>query len=332
MNFMDLSCFVMAAEEMNFTRAARRLYISQQSLSSHIAKLEEHYGARLFDRKAPLTMTKEGALLLDHAKAILSEERQARAELADLKEEKDCELRIGISGYRSSVMMPFLLPAFHEAHPECRVKLLEAPLAQVTEALIRGRVEIVIGYEVGRESGIQSDILYEEEIFLVIPRPILESCFTEGERKRLNYQTRVSFKTAANCPLILLGQGTWLRGTVDAFAAERDLELSPRVETASIDTMLSLCLEGMGAMVCPEIYLDQEWLEKEGFSVLRLSEPIFCKRIAVNYLAGKYQTKAAREFIKIAGSIFCQGWQKRKRTAGQRHQNPVGSPDKTVGM
>ena len=80
MNFVDLSCFVMAAEEMNFTRAAKRLYISQQSLSSHIAKLEEHYGVRLFDRSAPLTMTREGNLLLKHARAILDEENQIKEE------------------------------------------------------------------------------------------------------------------------------------------------------------------------------------------------------------------------------------------------------------
>ena len=94
MNFVDLSCFVMAAEEMNFTRAAKRLYISQQSLSRHIAKLEEHYGVRLFDRSAPLTMTREGNLLLKHARAILDEENQIKEELQDLREGGGCQLSI----------------------------------------------------------------------------------------------------------------------------------------------------------------------------------------------------------------------------------------------
>ena len=43
MNFLNLEYFLVAAEELNFTRAAKRLYISQQSLSNHIAKLEEYF-------------------------------------------------------------------------------------------------------------------------------------------------------------------------------------------------------------------------------------------------------------------------------------------------
>ena len=52
MNFSDLECFLAAAEEKSFTRAANRLYISQQSLSAHILKLEKHYQAKFtIDRK-----------------------------------------------------------------------------------------------------------------------------------------------------------------------------------------------------------------------------------------------------------------------------------------
>ncbi len=50
MNFRNLQYFLAAAEEKNFTHAARRLYISQQSLSGHVAKLEEELGVPLFER------------------------------------------------------------------------------------------------------------------------------------------------------------------------------------------------------------------------------------------------------------------------------------------
>lgn len=308
MNFVDLSCFVMAAEEMNFTRAAKRLYISQQSLSSHIAKLEEHYGVCLFDRSAPLTMTREGNLLLKHARAILDEENQIKEELQDLREGGGCQLSIGISGYRSSAMMPVLLPAFYKKRPECRVKLLEAPLAQVTEALLHGRVEMVIGYESDEDKGIRSDILYEEEIWLVIPGRIFEACFSDSERERLLSQTRISFQTARKCPLILMGERTWLREMVEAFGREKEVEFYSSVETASIDTMISLCMKEMGAMVCPEIYLDEKQLREDGFKVFRLSESMFRRKIAVNYLDRKYQPRIAKEFIALAKQVFHKGW------------------------
>ena len=63
MNLRSLEYFLAAAEELNFTRAAERLFITQQALSSHISKLEEYYGVRLFDRGIPMTLTDAGRAL-----------------------------------------------------------------------------------------------------------------------------------------------------------------------------------------------------------------------------------------------------------------------------
>lgn len=49
-NFLNLEYFLVASEELNFTRAAKQLYISQQSLSSHILNLEKEFGVALFNR------------------------------------------------------------------------------------------------------------------------------------------------------------------------------------------------------------------------------------------------------------------------------------------
>ena len=55
MNFLNLQYFCVAAEELSFTKAAKRLFISQQSLSSHISRLEEEFGVVLFNRTQPVT-------------------------------------------------------------------------------------------------------------------------------------------------------------------------------------------------------------------------------------------------------------------------------------
>ena len=49
-NFLNLEYFLAAAEELNFTRAAKRLYISQQSLSNHISNMEKEFDVVLFIR------------------------------------------------------------------------------------------------------------------------------------------------------------------------------------------------------------------------------------------------------------------------------------------
>ena len=62
MNLLNLEYFLIAAEELNFTRAAKRLHIAQQSLSNHIAKLEDHFGTPLFDRNPPMSLTPAGGM------------------------------------------------------------------------------------------------------------------------------------------------------------------------------------------------------------------------------------------------------------------------------
>ena len=60
MNLRSLEYFLIAAEELNFTRASERLFITQQALSSHIKRLEEEYNIQLFERRPALHLTLEG--------------------------------------------------------------------------------------------------------------------------------------------------------------------------------------------------------------------------------------------------------------------------------
>mgnify|MGYP000311473999 CR=1 FL=1 len=53
-NFLNLEYFLVAAEELNFTRAARKLYISQQSLSNHISNLEKEFDSNFSSTAPPL--------------------------------------------------------------------------------------------------------------------------------------------------------------------------------------------------------------------------------------------------------------------------------------
>ena len=67
MNFSSMEYFVVLAQERNFTRAAERLHMTQQSLSSHIAAMERELGCQLFVRHIPLDFTYAGEVMLRYA-------------------------------------------------------------------------------------------------------------------------------------------------------------------------------------------------------------------------------------------------------------------------
>ena len=107
MNFLHLKYFLLVAEELNITRAAERLYISQQSLSNHISNLERELDVKLFTRSPKLSLTYAGDMLVDTATQILDLHSQFLTKVGDINRHYMGMLRLGISqvsgGSRTSV-------------------------------------------------------------------------------------------------------------------------------------------------------------------------------------------------------------------------------------
>ena len=97
MNFQNLKYFLLVAEELNITRAAERLYISQQSLSNHIANMERELDVKLFTRSPKLSLTYAGELLVDTATQILDLHTQYLTKVGDISRHYMGVLRLGIS-------------------------------------------------------------------------------------------------------------------------------------------------------------------------------------------------------------------------------------------
>lgn len=74
MDTISLYYFTEAAKDLNFTQTANRLFLSQQNLSSHIARLESKCGCKLFQRKPKVQLTYEGELFLAYAKEAVASE------------------------------------------------------------------------------------------------------------------------------------------------------------------------------------------------------------------------------------------------------------------
>jgi len=127
MQLRRIRYFVAVAEELNFTRAAERLYIAQPPLSTQIRALEEELGARLFDRdKRHVFLTQAGKHFLDRARAILASVEAAKIEVRSAALGAVGKLAFG---YTASSMFTHLLPAaikrFSAEHPHVSLVLNE---------------------------------------------------------------------------------------------------------------------------------------------------------------------------------------------------------------
>jgi DNA-binding transcriptional LysR family regulator len=122
-NTRQLRYFVAVAEELNFTRAAARVYIAQQALSLQIRKLEEQLGVRLFERNTRhVELSAAGAALLPEARRILGNWDHAQDLLADVREES-VTLRLGFVAGAAVELTGPIIDEFTRSHP--RVTLLQ---------------------------------------------------------------------------------------------------------------------------------------------------------------------------------------------------------------
>lgn len=309
MNFLNLEYFIVAAEEMNFTRAAKRLYISQQSLSNHIAKLEEHFGVQLFDRGVPLTLTAAGQSLYNNAQVILDAKKQTELELQDIKDFKSADLTIGVPNTRGAIVLPPLLNEFHNKFPQVRMHLYEGTSAEITEALYRGKIDLTVGFVLDDPENICTVLLEEERSMIVVPVNILQNYFTEEERGKFLHKQVLPLQTFQKCPFIKMKHSNWIGAVFDNCCREAKMTPEVVLETVNVMTMLSLCAEGLGVIVCPSAFLKENSpvlanKQKKRIKLFYLDYQPAHKMIAVNFLKNKYQTQAAKEFIEITKSSF----------------------------
>lgn len=76
--------FIAVADELNMTKAAAKLFISQQSLSAYIQRMEKQYGVTLFERKPSLQLTEAGRAMYFYAKEIVLSEDKLTSRFADI--------------------------------------------------------------------------------------------------------------------------------------------------------------------------------------------------------------------------------------------------------
>lgn len=138
MNFQSMEYFVALAEEQSFTRAAKRLHVTQQTLSAHIASLEKELRVKLVNRRIPLTLTASGNEFLNFARRFRNEQRDLRHIFDDIAGDKRGLLAVGIASTRGHLIMPKTIASYRKRYPDIRVKIYEGENTELLDLLKRG--------------------------------------------------------------------------------------------------------------------------------------------------------------------------------------------------
>ena len=145
MNLKQLEVFLAVAESGSFSRGAEATFITQSTVSQHIAALENEMGVKLLDRTGRgALLTEGGKLLLEQARRVVSGAREIEQTMRRFRGLEEAELRVGGSTIPGDHMIPHVLPLFLARHPGVRLTLLQGDSREILEKVAREEVELGI--------------------------------------------------------------------------------------------------------------------------------------------------------------------------------------------
>lgn len=300
--------YVMAiAEEKSISKAAKKLYITQPSLSQYIMRLENNLGVKLFDRSASsMILTYAGEIYVETAKDILNLNTGMKRKLSDIAGSKKGRLVMGVPHQAGRHVLPLVLPEFHRQYPEIEIVVKEDVTMRLEEMLLSGKIDIAILNLPMQNEKILYETIATERVFLVAPKDhwICDSKMFSGDN------CKIDFNSLKDEPFILLEQGQRMRLLMDEIFKIANFKPNVLMEIKNLDTAYCIAAAGMGFTLVPENVI---WLLNVDANQYNnfLIDNVTLTLVAA-YRRGEYLTKATNEFINITKEILSLKQKERK--------------------
>ena len=308
MNFQHLKYFLMVAEELNITRAAERLYISQQSLSNHISNMERELNVKLFLRSPKLSLTYAGDLLVETATQILDLHSQYLAKVGDINRNYLGLLRVGISHTCGLALLPDILPIFRKEFPQVEFSLFEGNSNQLEDELSHGRVDLIICFQPIMIEGIQAVPLTSQRLVMVVPKAFTNQLYgSKADEMRRQFAHGGDISAFTHMPFVLIKKGNRTRNIVDQYFSRYYFKPKLILETENTVTTLAMAQAGVGITICPELFLRALPAPNStagGVDLFPLTDPSTYSNLTAGYRGDRYLSHFAERFIEITKSIF----------------------------
>lgn len=162
-------------QEKSFSKAARRLYVSQPWLSSVVKKAEQELNVPVFDRSTnPISLTAEGEYYIRQIERILAIQREIKEHFTALSAASHANLRIGSSMFFCTYVLPAVVEEFRQMYPNITLTFTEGSAAALFEQLKNGDLDFVLEVEQADPALFDSSEWGAEEVILAVPadRPV----------------------------------------------------------------------------------------------------------------------------------------------------------------
>ncbi|WP_229858746.1 LysR family transcriptional regulator [Streptomyces poonensis] len=249
MDLRQMEVVVAVADTGGFTAAARRLHVVQSAVSGTVRALERELGTSLFDRTTHrVALTPAGEAFVPAARATLRAAELAREAVDAVKGQLRGRITVGImQGVWAG--LHHALAALRAEHPGVVVRLRQAAVADIRQALRDGTVDLaVVALDRQQQRGLATRLLSHEDMLLVAsPRRILPGTAPDG----------VDLAEVARLPLVDFSPGWAVRHAVDRAFRAAGVEHTTTFEVNDIVAAAELVRNDLGVCVMPASIADR---------------------------------------------------------------------------
>ena len=243
MELRHLRYFVTVAEELNFSKAALKLYTAQPSLSQQIKDLEDDVGVKLLYRtKRKVELTEEGAVFLEQARLTLAQADKAIAMARQVSQAKQQMLRIGFVPVAEMKIFPYVLPNLRVQNSDLKIELLSMNNSDQMKALKKGELDITFTRQDLTSDEIESLFVLREPLIFLLPK----------DHPLAKYE-RIPVKALNGIDFIIpsADQSLILHNAIQDFAKNNDIEFNIVQSADNILFNINSIGMGLGCTILP---------------------------------------------------------------------------------
>jgi DNA-binding transcriptional LysR family regulator len=258
-NLKQLEIFIWVAEMKSFTRAAKKLFMSQPAVSFQIRALEDELGVKLFWRnEKSVHLTEAGLLLFPEAKEMVNRFQKIKSCLEDLKGLRTGQLTVAASTTPGEYILPLLIGDFKKVYPGIQVSLRIGGSGEVEKWLAQREVDLGFTGVFLPGKDIECLPWLDDRLVLIVPSDHPWASAEEVELAEL-----------AGEPLILREPGSGTRRTFESRLADREITIAQCnvvLELGSTRAVITAVQAGLGVSVV------SHWAAQESLLLRRIRE------------------------------------------------------------
>ena len=305
-NHPSLEYFIVIADESNITHAARRLNITQQSLTAYLGRLEKFYGATLFNRGfRRLTLTPFGQQVYDTALQIRSLQNQLYNRRPQVQKPESRLIRIGcVRPHATQILKKVPIRQSVISNPELTFSFAEESNSVLKQMLLEGELDIILCYqhpELSSQEFCEVD-LYEAGVYLMVSDTLLAGAFPGLLPDTLSsWKTNgIDLKQFRHMPMVLPPLHSYVRKTVNSYMEQHNARFDKITECDNYSMAEYLTISNVGASLTSPTDIQQlsDTADEPEMQYLPVRSPNISRRMTMYYRRAAAADYVFEEFVR----------------------------------